>query len=79
MDTPWLTGTIYGVSITTVFAVAYGFYKCVNHRQLVSKCCGHELDVSLDINDTPLAHGATPLLAAAGAPPTIHVPRPSSK
>ena len=75
MDSPWLTGTVYGVSMTTVFALAFAFYKCVNHRQIVSKCCGHKMDISLDINDTPMAHPS--LKSTASAPLLIKSPQES--
>ena len=59
MDSSWVTGTIYGISMTTVFGTAFALYKCLNHRRLLSKCCRYEIDVSLDITDTPLAHPET--------------------
>lgn len=64
---PSIQGTIAGVSIPAMLAVAYGFYKCINHHRLVSRCCGRRFDVSLDIDLTPKAGGPEPTLTPPGA------------
>lgn len=43
-----------GASATTIsilFVLAW-IYKTVNHKRLRSRCCGHDLDASVDIEDT---------------------------
>jgi hypothetical protein len=43
-----------GASATTIsiiFILGY-IYKTVNHRRVRSRCCGHDLDASLDIEET---------------------------
>lgn len=43
-----------GASATTIsilFILGW-IYKTVNHRRLRSKCCGVDLDASIDIEDT---------------------------
>jgi hypothetical protein len=43
-----------GASATTIsilFVLAW-IYKTVNHKRLRSHCCGHDLDASVDIEDT---------------------------
>jgi len=48
-----------GVSIggVAILAILYQVYKAVNHHRIRSKCCGRQLDASIDIDTTP----ATPL------------------
>jgi len=48
-----LSGTIWGVSTASIFALAFGIYKCINHHRLVSKCCDRRFEMSLDIDETP--------------------------
>jgi hypothetical protein len=64
---PQIQGTIAGVSIPAMIAIAYGFYKCINHHRLVSRCCGRRFDVSLDIDLTPKAGGPAQTLTPPGA------------
>ena len=49
MDTSALAGGGVGASIILTIGI---IYKIVNHKKLVSKCCGRSIDVSLDIGDT---------------------------
>ena len=71
MDTNLLTGTVYSAGITTVFAIAFAVYKCINHRQVVSKCCGRKMDMSLDINETPRARAS---LNSSASTSSVSVP-----
>jgi hypothetical protein len=43
-----------GASATTIsiFLVLAWIYKTVNHRRIRSRCCGHDLDASVDIDET---------------------------
>jgi hypothetical protein len=36
----------------TILTILYFIYKTCNHRRLRSKCCGRDLDMSLDIEQT---------------------------
>ena len=47
------TATLSGVSLATIFAVVLLVYKCVNHKEIRSRCCGRTAVISLDINETP--------------------------
>jgi hypothetical protein len=49
------TATLSGVSLASILALAALVYKCVNHKEIRSKCCGREATISLDIGDTPRA------------------------
>lgn len=43
-----------GASATTIsiiFILGW-LYKTFNHRRVRSRCCGHDLDASIDIEDT---------------------------
>ena len=51
--TNWSAGVLTSASFATVCAALYAVYKCINHREIRSKCCGREAQVSLDINETP--------------------------
>ena len=44
-----------GVSIggVAILAILYQVYKAVNHHRIRSKCCGRQLDASIDIDTTP--------------------------
>ena len=49
MDTNVLAGGGVGASIILIIGI---IYKLINHKKLVSKCCGRSVDLSLDIGDT---------------------------
>jgi hypothetical protein len=49
MEANTLAGGGVGASIIIIIGI---IYKIVNHKKLVSKCCGRSIDVSLDIGDT---------------------------
>lgn len=49
MDTSALAGGGVGASIILTIGI---IYKLINHKKLVSRCCGRSIDVSLDIGDT---------------------------
>jgi hypothetical protein len=72
---PLLQNTVFGVSFATICAVMFAFYKCVNHRMCVSRCCGHRADLSLDVGETPLSQRGmrTPNAAVPLLPP-IRIP-----
>jgi hypothetical protein len=44
-----------GVSIggIAILAILYQVYKVINHHRIRSKCCGRQLDASIDIDTTP--------------------------
>jgi hypothetical protein len=45
------TNTILS-GMAMVIAVGGALLAIINHKKLVSKCCGRKVDVSLDIQDT---------------------------
>jgi hypothetical protein len=45
------TSSILSV-VAVVVSVGGVFMGIINHRAIVSRCCGRRLDFSLDINDT---------------------------
>ena len=49
MDTSALAGGGVGASIILTIGI---IYKLINHKKLVSRCCGRSIDMSLDIGDT---------------------------
>jgi hypothetical protein len=49
MEANTLAGGGVGASIILMIGI---IYKIINHKKLVSKCCGRSIDVSLDIGDT---------------------------
>ena len=49
MDTNVLAGGGVGATIIVIIGI---IYKLVNHKKLVSKCCGRSVDMSLDIGDS---------------------------
>ena len=49
MEANTLAGGGVGASIILIIGI---IYKIVNHKKLVSKCCGRSIDMSLDIGDT---------------------------
>lgn len=51
--TNWSAGVLTSASFATVCAALYAVYRCINHREIRSKCCGREAQLSLDINETP--------------------------
>jgi hypothetical protein len=53
------TNTILAI-VAIVISVGGTALTIINHKALVSKCCGKRLEVSLDINDTRLAAPKSP-------------------
>ena len=51
----FVSGTIGGVSVAFVFAIAYAVYKMVNHKRCRSACCNREISASFDIDETTMA------------------------
>ena len=49
MDSNVLAGGGVGASIIVIIGI---IYKLINHKKLVSKCCGRSVDMSLDIGDS---------------------------
>jgi len=49
-----------GAGIVIALGLIYKIYQAVNHKHIRSRCCGRELDASLDISDT----GNTPIKVA---------------
>lgn len=52
MENSLLTGSIGGVSVAGVLGIAFGIYKCVNHKRCRSACCGRKMEVSFDVEST---------------------------
>lgn len=57
MDPSVLQTSGVSVGSVAILAILYQVYKAVNHHRIRSKCCGRQLDASIDIDTTP----ATPL------------------
>jgi hypothetical protein len=36
----------------TIITILYVLYKALNHRRCRSRCCGHTMDMSMDIENT---------------------------
>lgn len=49
-----------GAGIVIALGLIYKIYQAINHKHIRSRCCGRELDASLDISDT----GNTPVRIA---------------
>lgn len=49
-----------GAGIVIALGVIYKVYQAINHKHVRSRCCGREIDASLDISDT----GNTPVKVA---------------
>lgn len=48
-------GAVGGGTFATILVIAAAIYKCINHKECRSACCGRVATASLDINSTPLA------------------------
>lgn len=53
MDASISSGAIGGVSVGTILGLCFVIYKAVNHTQCRSRCCGRQIEASLDINPSP--------------------------
>ena len=62
------TGEITG-AIAVVISVATAIIGFINHKRIRSKCCGRDMSVSVDIENT-----TPPNAAGAAAPPPISAP-----
>ena len=51
----FVSGSIGGVSILTILAIAYGIFKAVNHQECRSTCCGRAATIALDVGQSPYA------------------------
>jgi len=51
MDNPYASGGI-GAGAVVVLGIAYRVYLAVNHHRVRSNCCGKELVVSVDVEQT---------------------------
>lgn len=56
---PFESGGV-GAGIVIALGLIYKIYQAINHKHIRSRCCGRELDASLDISDT----GNTPVRIA---------------
>jgi len=41
-----------GASIVIALGVLYKIYTAVNHHRIRSKCCGREIEASIDVDET---------------------------
>lgn len=46
-----------GAGVVIALGVIYKVYQAINHKHIRSRCCGREIDASLDIDET----GNTPV------------------
>ena len=51
MDNPYASGGI-GAGAVVALGIAYRVYLAVNHHRVRSNCCGKELVVSVDVEQT---------------------------
>lgn len=48
-----LESVVFGSgSLAVVAACLYGAYRILNHHRLISRCCGHVGEVSIDVEPT---------------------------
>jgi hypothetical protein len=43
-------------SIIAAMGIAYRIYTAINHKRCKSKCCGYDIENSIDIGDTTPPH-----------------------
>ena len=68
------TSGILGIT-ALVISVVGTIVAAVNHKKLVSKCCGKRVEMSLDISETTPSPSIKPKLPAIVAPTeTSHKP-----
>jgi hypothetical protein len=72
---PQTTNTILAV-VAIVISVGGTAVGIINHKAIVSRCCGRRMEVSLDINDTRAGLPA-PKSPTSEPSPLITVPVPT--
>ena len=48
-------------SIVAAMGLAYKIYTAINHKRCKSKCCGYDIENSIDIGDTTPPHMSVPM------------------
>jgi len=48
-------------SIVAAMGLAYKIYTAINHKRCKSKCCGYDIENSIDIGDTSPPHVTVPV------------------
>jgi len=48
-------------SIIACMGIAYRIYTAINHKRCKSKCCGYDIENSIDIGDTTPPHISVPV------------------
>lgn len=62
-------GAIGGGTVATVLGIMYAIYKCINHKQIHSKCCDKDCIASIDIESTPtVTLAVTPAVTPTATP-----------
>jgi hypothetical protein len=71
------TGGILGLTALVVSVVGT-IVAAINHKKVVSKCCGKKVEMSLDITQTAPSPTIMPIVPVAATappvPPTIEAP-----
>jgi hypothetical protein len=52
-------------SIIACMGIAYRIYTAINHKRCKSKCCGYDIENSIDIGDTTPPHISVPVAVSA--------------
>jgi hypothetical protein len=61
-------------SIVAAMGLAYKIYTAINHKRCKSKCCGYDIENSIDIGDTtpqvsiPIERFTNPMVDASVCP-----------
>jgi hypothetical protein len=52
MDSSTMSQVGMGGGLASILAVAFAFFKYINHRNVRSHCCGRTIEMGIDV-DTP--------------------------
>lgn len=62
-------------SIVAAMGLAYKIYTAINHKRCKSKCCGYDIENSIDIGDTTPPQVSIPMERLQSKPITVSVER----
>ncbi len=51
----WTAALLTSSSFATITAALWFTYRCINHQQVRSRCCGFVAELAIDIGPTPIA------------------------
>ena len=58
-------------SIVAAMGLAYKIYTAINHKRCKSKCCGYDIENSIDIGDTTPPQVSIPMERLQSKPPAL--------